>query len=446
MKRAIRIVIFFLVFALVFVGVDYALSIGVDRHSAHVMRGFYDEREGSLDAVYLGSSNCLAFWNSMVAWEQYGITVHPFSNNSQQFTAAEYLIKEARKTQPDAVFVVNVNTLGLKTDVISLHRMFDNMPFSLNKLEALAAMTEMYDLTGEEKQELYFPILRYHSRWGDLKSSDFTKSGVEYKGAFNYRDYWQDIVDISKVYKPQEGVVTPPAHVVNALDSLLDYCDAQKVKVVFVTVPRVEDAPEEYGMFRYVSQTVEQRGYHALDLTDKIEELNFDLTIDYYNKTHTNAHGAVKFTQYVSEYLIENFGFENKKNDPAYSDWNKTYDSYLTVAARHLRDFELAGAARDMALTIPANVEIHRNAGALEVSFDAVKGATKYVVCKRVGENGRWKTIGETKALSFADNDFKNDGTYYYTVVPAYEKDGETVYGNFHYNGISVTLKGGKVK
>ena len=165
MKRFIRIVAFLAVFVLLFSTVNYYMARSVDHYSANALGGFYKQPRGSLDAVYIGSSNVLAFWNQMIAWEQYGITVYPYSCVSQQLTAAEYAIKDIRKTHPDVAFVININTIGLKTNTPSLHRLFDNMPFSINKVQAIEAMSEMYGLTDEQKKELYFPILRYHSRW-----------------------------------------------------------------------------------------------------------------------------------------------------------------------------------------------------------------------------------------------------------------------------------------
>ena len=99
------------------------------------MSGIYEEPENSLDAVYIGSSNCYAFWNPNIAWEEYGIAVYPYCCSTQPLLATEYLIKEARKTQPNAVYIVNINTLGDAVSDVVIHRLLDFMPLSKNKLE-----------------------------------------------------------------------------------------------------------------------------------------------------------------------------------------------------------------------------------------------------------------------------------------------------------------------
>ena len=444
-KQAIKFIIkaiaFATVFALLFVGSTRILSVGMDRYSAHILNGFYDEEPESLDAVYFGSSNVLAFWNPMLAWEQYGLAVHPYSCNSQPLTVVEYLIKEARKTQPNAVFVVNINTLGLEMDVVGLHRLFDNMPFSLNKLQTMQAMTQMYDLSTQDATELLFPILRYHSRWSELSSADLASSGVEYKGAFNFSRYWTRSEDLTSRYIITDQKTAPPAHIATAVESLFDYCEQEHLKMLFVTVPRGEETVAEAEMHNYINEQAQQRGFPVLDLNDQIDTLQLDLQKDYYNRTHTNVHGSVKFTRFVSEYLIETFGFENKKDNPDYADWNNVYASYLPLVSRYLVDFELEGASRDNRLSEVSKLQAQLVDGVAKISFAKVKGATGYAVYKQVGSKNAWAHIADVKEGEFFDSDCTAPEQYRYRVVPFYEKDSKRVYGNFDYTGVGFTVK-----
>ena len=103
--RILRVVAFILLLILVITAVSEPL-VSVSSIDYHLIAGFYEEPEESLDAVYIGSSNCFVFWNPLFAWEEYGICVYPFASSAQPFYAAEYLIKECRKTQPDAVYII----------------------------------------------------------------------------------------------------------------------------------------------------------------------------------------------------------------------------------------------------------------------------------------------------------------------------------------------------
>ena len=109
-RIALKTIIFILIFTVTLTTITGVL-VTVDSLGYQNIASFYEEPEGLLDAVYIGSSNCFVFWNSLLAWEEYGISVFPYACNSNLFYSTEYLIKEAKKTQPDALFIVNINSL-----------------------------------------------------------------------------------------------------------------------------------------------------------------------------------------------------------------------------------------------------------------------------------------------------------------------------------------------
>ena len=115
-KYFVRITAFVVVFAVMFSWVSGILTNPGDTRNYQWVHGFYEEPEDSLDAVYIGSSNCYSFWNSITAWENYGITVWPYASQGMMFETTEYVIREARKTQPNALFIVNINAMTNPTE------------------------------------------------------------------------------------------------------------------------------------------------------------------------------------------------------------------------------------------------------------------------------------------------------------------------------------------
>jgi len=331
MKKSyiIKAVLFTLIFILLFAYISKVVTYPSDYRNYQWIGGFYEEEEESLDAVYIGSSNCYAFWDSMTAWDEYGIAVFPYSCNAMSFLATEYLIKETRKTQPDALFVVNINTISETTVTIEkVHHLLDYMPMSLNKLELIDALAEAGDFTTEEKMECIVPMLRYHGRWSDLSKRDFKYKVNGMKGSSVYSTFLNSYVDITDRYVLTDETADIPEMYEKALTSLLDYCDEEKVKVLFVTVPRAEKDEERLSQINQLNAMIEERGYDTLYLMDQTDEMGIDITTDFYNRNHTNVHGSIKYTQYLSEYLIENYGFEDKRFDEAYKSWDKGYKKY----------------------------------------------------------------------------------------------------------------------
>ena len=107
-KRIVKIVAGILVFVLCFLCVQEVLTGNEDTRTITRVKCFYDLKENSLDAVYVGSSFTYAFWNAPYAWNEYGIAVYPYSTEYQPIEAAKFIIEDGLKTQPDALYIVNL--------------------------------------------------------------------------------------------------------------------------------------------------------------------------------------------------------------------------------------------------------------------------------------------------------------------------------------------------
>ena len=225
-KKVVKVVIFTIIFALCFNMLSKVLTSPNDYRNYQWIGGFYEEEDNSLDAVYIGSSNCYATWNPVLAWEEYGIAVYPYCCNAQPLFAVEYLIKEARKTQPDATFIVNINTVSdRKIAESEMHYLLDYMPFSLNKLKLTQYLSKVSGYTFEESLEFYLPIIRYHTRYGELTSEDFSYKIDGLKGASHYDTYLNLSKNVSDLKTSSDEEAVLSEDLVDCIHSLLDYIE-----------------------------------------------------------------------------------------------------------------------------------------------------------------------------------------------------------------------------
>lgn len=442
-KQGIRATAFLLIFVVLFVNISRILTLSSDDHEYHGMAAIYEEEEKILDAVYIGSSNTYAFWNPMVAWGKYGIAVHTYTCSSQPFMIAEYLLKEARKTQPDAVYLFNINTIGdrglggVKADDVVMHRVLDSMPLSLNKLQLTDYMCDILDLSFSDRLEYYLPIVKYHSRWDEINESHFSVKPNNFKGANFYNYSFYTIENISSIYNLTDNKRDIKQDLLTSLNSLLDYCDENSVKAVFVTAPRAEEI-QNIEKINTVNEIIKSRGYPTINILENYKDLNLDLTQDYYNNNHTNIHGSIKYTQYISEYLIENYGFKDKRNDARFSKWNEGYKEYEKLMKPYVLDFEFDSVHRNFELQTPNNIKVVNTDSAISVTWNKSEKADGYVVFRKHGMGSAWREMGTSYNTSFNDTNIKQDKNYYYTVVPFTVKDGERYYGNYLYKGIYI--------
>ncbi len=439
-KNCIKSVSFILLFVFLFTGVTRLFTVSADNTEYLWMTGVYDEPDNSLDGVYLGSSNCFAYWNSNAAYKEYGITVYPYACSSQPLIVTEYLIKEVRKTQPNAFFIVNISTLGEKVNDIVMHRLLDYMKFSKNKLELTDYLCELNDLSFEDRIEYYLPMFRYHEKWSELTEKNFDVDVDRMKGANTFKWHLGIVNDFTKKYKTTDEFCDITDGLKQSLNSLLDYCDNEKLQVLFVSVPRAEDSKKIIGKFNTVSKIITERGYPVIDLVNHPEKANIYADTDFYNQKHTNIHGALKFTYYISDYIVNNFKYNKEHSKEIKDSWDSSYNRYLKILDDYVLDFELKSTNRDFTLSPVKKIELDYKSGQVSVLWESIENADGYMIYKKE-KDGSWASLGSTTGLNYSDKNIKSDKSYSYTVVPYSIKNGEKMFGNYLYNGKEITVK-----
>lgn len=329
-KKIFKFVAAVMVFALTFNCVQNVLVGDMDKNrTTERFNSFFETESNTLDAVLLGSSASYTFFIAPYVWHEYGITVYSLTSSNQQLQAAQFLIEEARKTQPDALYIVNLSSMRSKVSQDILHIFFNDMPLSINKLKAIDYICDSYGYTFKEKMQYVVPIVKFHNRWSELKQTDFRKNYDQYKtGDFHY-SFFKKAVDVGSIgYVNNETIAPLYDNIHQSICDLLDYCDKESVKVMFIISPQVINDKELVGRLNTAKKMVEERGYDVLDMRENSDEIGLDYAVDYYNEAHANVHGSFKTSTYLAEYLIDNYDFENKRGVSAYEDWEEAYMRY----------------------------------------------------------------------------------------------------------------------
>ena len=339
-NKIIKAVAFLLIFCTCFFQVQGVLTGNEDSRDNRRITGFFEERDSSLDAVFVGSSTTYAFWSAPYAWYEHGLAVYSLSSIMQPIQAARFLIDDAKKRHPDAVFIVNITSVhpeGSKHseyDLRFLHGIFDNYPLTLNKYKMMDYLCDLGGHGIKERMELIFPIIKYHSRWNELTAFDFDKKPDSYKTGNTYGSFLKNTEDVTLRSDLEEGLY-------QSMVELMDYCEKEKIKVLFVVSPQSLDNKERIGMQNTLVEMLEERSFDVLDFRKLDKEAGIDYRTDFYDTEHTNIHGAIKFTNYISLYLKEKYGLENKREDENYSDWEKASVSYFEKIAKHLNENDM---------------------------------------------------------------------------------------------------------
>ena len=452
-KKFLKAAAFVLAFVLLFNVVSSALvSSNVYRHWQWV-GGFYENEKDSLDAVYIGSSATYAFWCPSLGWEQNGIAVWNYTTGQQTILPAKYIIEECRKTQKDALYIVNLNRASSEYNLASIHYLLDYMPFSFTKLKLTKALCDGLEVEKKDRLQYYVPLELYHSRWDSLTLEDFSYRPDGTMGSSSYASFLSlslgssnNGINIDYPVKPVDG------EYVEILTDLLDYCEGNGVKVLFTINPQLSEVSDRYGEMLYLKELIEKRGFDVADFWTDYEKIGLEIPKDFYNDRHTNIHGSIKMTEALSKYLIENYGFEDKRKKEGYEDWDKAFEIYYNNAiGSKIVPVELETENRDYSLCA-VGVEGSYDGEKINVSFSSSEGADGYKVYRKTINNHK-KTQSVFRELftlengetSFSDSDFsaENNGLYSfaYIIVPFKTVDGTEKYGSFDYLGLTVKVE-----
>lgn len=451
MKRKIffKVVLFMMILLVVLQGViKVTTTPGDSRRNYQWIRGFYDEPDNSLDGVFIGSSLAYSSWIAPLAWERYGITVWPYTSSRQPFIIAKDMIEEARKTQPNAVYMVSVSTGGPDTVTeAAIHDTIDFMPVSLQKYRIINKLCDFGNYSVSDRLEYYVPLFRYHTRWSELKKTDFELGNNGLKGGYTYEVFLRSIVDVSAKVKTTEQQEELPTYIKDALEELFEYCESEQVKIVFVISPIAHGNVDKLAQLNMFKRMCEERGFSVIDEREVMSEIGIDPKFDYYDERHTNIHGAIKYTDYVSRYLIEHYDIQDKRGTSGYESWDKAYERYREIADSHTLGFEWNGGLRDITLSAPQLSEINASGTSLTISWKSVSGAEGYRIYRKQITDDEyppgWQFVTEVgnNTLEYEDAGLETDSVYCYTVV-AFRKENDNYYfGRLSYRGITgITL------
>ncbi len=436
-KKLLKAVIFSALAVLMLRGIQTVFYAADDR-SFHSIAGFYQEPENSLDAVFIGASNTFEFFQPPLAWEDHGIAVYNYTAPAMPVQGLKYVMKEVHQKQPDALLIVNLNKI--KNDEFkyaALHYFVDFIPLSKNKVALIRELAPSVGIESFWDQfEFCFPIIRFHSRWPELSSDEFYRVPTG-KGASSDYAFINDIADYTGLYQTSEQRNTLSTEQEAVINDILAFsAENPDAKVLFVFVPQIQSNAEIIGQYNAIVDRLTEAGLDVLNAFTAIDEIDVDLRGDFFDGNHFNVHGSLKFTEYFANYLIEHYGFTDKRGDPVYASWDDAAERYAAVIGTGALDYERAHAVMDYTLGFPKLTGCEAYGTDITVTWEPVDGADGYVVYRRP-EGGVWERIAETGGSVYTDSSLEIDREYAYTVIPIKNTDDGPVYGSYNKNILS---------
>lgn len=308
-KIVLKVVCFIaiFVFLLLFIGKFFVpYSADSTRQSA----SFYNMQRDSIDVLIVGSSSVFVGITPLELCKDYGISAYTRGSSTQAPAITYMNIKEAYKYQNPKFVIMGVSSLFYEYDVDEyegpLMRGTEDKKFSMEKIEVAKYIAE-----NSEKQKslnYIFPIFYYHDRWKSLTARDISnKLHIPYdymRGQFT-------VYEINSI-EPRDIVhKTDKEEKFNEdswawYEKAIDYCNEQGTEVIVVYMPTKNWS---YGRYLTIKQLMDSKGVEYLDfnLENMLENINVNWDTDFYNEGHVNLIGAEKITDYIGQYIIDNY-------------------------------------------------------------------------------------------------------------------------------------------
>ncbi len=322
-----KIFIFIIVFILLWNSIFNILWINKSPISL-----FYKEPKNSLDIVYIGSSNVYAYFNTTLAYNQYGFKTGIFATDMMPFLTYKYAIEESSKTQNPKLYVIDLATSIASLDVYSegdFRRTIDSFKFSKTRRDLIKSMYEYKDYLSFEINDIndfYFSYLMYHNKWKEITESSFNNEKKLFKGYLF--TYFQTRKEKHIKYDwncTEKKLINYSKEI---LEDLLEYLNKNNINVLF-TIPVKVYTLEQNQYLNNVTKIIEKNGYKVINF-NKVDDLNIDFDNDLYNASHLNVYGATKYTLYFSKYLKSNYNLPDHRNNEKYSSWKSEYERFKT--------------------------------------------------------------------------------------------------------------------
>ena len=338
-KKILKFIIFLMIGIFIFQILTYIFLpkwIGSLDCAPARIKCYYKEKKNNIDVLAVGNSDMSEGYSPISVWEKYGITSYNLGTQEQSIGFSYYIIKEAINYQNIKMIILDMDS-ALKSPMVPETRsrqFFDSIKLGKVKIEALNDK----NLKIEEKDKLsyFFPLLRFHTRWNELKDEDFIYplkdkyENLSYKGMALIADTKSYIYDKSYMKETNQKVEMYKENLYY-IDKIVKLCEEKNIKILCIQIPCALNG-WSLDKSKYIDELTKKYGIEFIDfnLPQNLEKINFNWEKDTSDGgIHLNVYGAEKVSEYIGKVLAEKYNMKNHKEDKNIaSNWNENAKKY----------------------------------------------------------------------------------------------------------------------
>ena len=296
--------------------------------SVFKMKMFYEQEDNTVDVLVLGSSHIYQGFNTAVLWKEYGYAAYNLCGAAQPLWNTYYYLEEALKTQNPQVIILDVFTLSYTGEYGDTSYAIKNtygLKWSQTKIDAIKTSFDME----KAGYQYFFEVLQYHSKYSDLKKTDFYPYQANKEMYENHKGFYCYYNSAAVKEKDLTGV-----EVYNEISEkneeylrkIIELAQSKNIPLIATVIPYDADIFHE-GLYNTVQLIFDEYNVPFYNfVTDYKDVLAIDFKTDFADSQHLNHLGNTKVTHFFGDLLSANYDVPDRRGDPLYSSWDSDAD------------------------------------------------------------------------------------------------------------------------
>lgn len=278
------------------------------------MDAFHSMPEDSIEVMVYGSSHGWVGVDSMEMYKNYGVGAYNYACNWQHINTTSLFFHDSLRTQSPKVVLIEtyrINALMMDTDINGEIYYTRGIPASSERERYLK---QCFGDDFERYLSYYVPFVAFHRNWNNIQEKNFQETTSNREIFFQTMGFWPieriTPIDIGDYRKYQQAELCDDA--IEVLDEIVKTCDQNNIQIVFFTTPYQAN----YPYFDAIREYAEENGCQYINFFEKMDEIGIDCETDFYDEDHFNTSGAKKVSDYLGQYLMENYDLTDMRKKP----------------------------------------------------------------------------------------------------------------------------------
>jgi hypothetical protein len=284
-----------------------------------------NEKISQSEVLFIGTSGFNRAISPMELFEKKGIASYNISSSWAQIPLNYYMVQEYAKNAKTKLIVLDMETFfdqELQT-LDTVHYTTDGMPLDGKKISFVN--DGAWDMSLADKIGFIAPLFRYHDRWSETTPADYALKDVDlcdewqcYGYLYDYNAFHEEDVKYSIGDDYQSN------HSLEYVLKIQDYCSKNNIELLLLLPPWQRFNKKQYDTLRELTK---ERGLKYEDFRSENAKM-LDERTEYANSGHLNTAGAVKYSNFLTDYLSDNYDLSDYRDNPDYCDWKKDLETY----------------------------------------------------------------------------------------------------------------------